>query len=287
MDKNWLAARFEKQRPRLRAIAYRMLGSLTEADDAVQESWVRLSRTDAGELESLDGWLTTVVSRECLRILRTRRTRREEPLGDLVSEEPAAGPGPGDPEAEALLADSLGPALLVVLDALGPPERLAFVLHDVFAVPFDQVAVILDRSPAAARQLASRARRRVQGSPVPDQADQPRQRRIVDAFLTALRAGDFGDLVAVLDPEVVLLDDSVLPHGSVPVKQGAPEVARYALRYTVSARFVRPALVKGVPGLVIAVRSRVLGALAFAINDDQVTAIEMVAHPAGHVREYG
>ena len=279
MNEDWLAARFEEQRPRLRAVAYRMLGSLAEADDAVQESWLRLSRADTSAVANLDGWLTTVVSRECLRMLRSRRGRREEPLDEAGPGRPSGGAAGGDPEAEAMLADAVGPALMIVLDALGPAERLAFVLHDIFAVPFEEVGTVLDRSPAAARQLASRARRRVQGVPPPHPADLSRQREVVAAFLTALRDGDFGHLVALLDPEVVLLDDSVLPHGSVPVRSGARDVGRHALGYSKSAQFVQPATVKGLPGLAIVVHGQLMGALAFAVEADQITAIEMLARP--------
>src|SRR5262245_6707159 len=195
-ERDWLAERFEEHRARLRAVAYRMLGSLSEADDAVQEAWIRLSRTDADEIENLGGWLTTVVARVSLNMLRSRESRREEPLGPHVPE-PIVDPADGTaPEHETLLADSVGLALLVVLEELGPAERLAFVLHDMFAVPFDEIAPILDRSPEASRQLASRARRRVQGAPEPD-ADLATQRRVVDAFLAAAREGDFAALVAV------------------------------------------------------------------------------------------
>ncbi len=280
MNEDWLAVRFEEQRPRLRAVAYRMLGSLAEADDAVQESWLRLSRADTSAVTNLDGWLTTVVSRECLRTLRSRRTRREEPLDETGPGQPQGEAAHGDPEAEALLADAVGPALMIVLDALGPAERLAFVLHDIFAVPFEEVGTVLDRSPAAARQLASRARRRVQGVPPPHPADLTRQHQVVAAFLSALRDGDFEQLVALLDPEVVLLDDSVLPYGSVPVTSGARDVGRYALGYSKSAQFVQVATVKGVPGLVIAVHGQLMGALAFAVDGEQITAIEMLSQPA-------
>jgi RNA polymerase sigma factor (sigma-70 family) len=213
-EAEWLAARFEEHRPRLRGVAYRMLGSLAEADDAVQNSWLRLSGADTSGVENLGGWLTTVVSRECLKMLRSRRHRREEPLADAEIEplatradrtdREAADPEAADPEARVLLADAVGPALMVVLDALAPAERLAFVLHDIFAVPFDEIAPMLDRSPAATRQLASRARRRVQGAAPPEPVDRARQRQVADAFLAALRDGDFEGLVALLDPDVLL-----------------------------------------------------------------------------------
>ncbi len=231
-DQEWLAGRFEEHRSRLRAVAYRMLGSLSEADDAVQDTWIRLSRSNADEVENLGGWLTTVVARVCLNMLRSRQTRREEPFGPHVPEpiiDPVAGV---DPEHEALLADSVGLALLVVLETLSPAERLAFVLHDMFAVPFDQIAPIVERSPEAARQLASRARRRVQGSSPAGDADPEQQRQVVEAFLAAAREGDFDALVALLDPDIVLRADSGpgLPGATIEVR-GAAEVAARALTY--------------------------------------------------------
>src|SRR5580693_7989583 len=235
-ETDWLAARFEEQRAHLRAVAYRMLGSLAEADDAVQNSWLRLSRADPAGVENLAGWLTTVVARECLKMMRARRGRREEPLADFTAGPPAGPHDASDPEAEALLADAVGPALMVVLDALAPAERLAFVLHDIFAVPFDEIAPILDRSPAATRQLASRARRRVQGAAPPEPVDRARQRQVADAFLAALRDGNFEGLVALLDPEVLLREDiPALPLGA-PVAQGARAVAAYAMNYSRSAQ---------------------------------------------------
>jgi RNA polymerase sigma factor (sigma-70 family) len=276
-EADWLAVRFEEQRAHLRAVAHRMLGSLAEADDAVQNSWLRLSRADTAEVENLAGWLTTVVARECLKMLRARRSRREEPLADATAERPAGGPGVSDPEAEALMADSVGPALMVVLDTLAPAERLAFVLHDIFAVPFDDIAPILQRSPAATRQLASRARRRVHGAAPPQHVDRARQRQIVDAFLTALREGDFDGLIAVLDPEVVLRDDSAGLPGGAAVMHGARPVGTYALRYSRAARFVRPAPVNGAAGLVIAVWGRPIGALGFTFGHDKITEIQMIS----------
>ena len=215
-EHDWLAERFEENRTHLRAVAYRMLGSLSEADDAVQESWLRLSRSDTSGVENLGGWLTTVVARVCLDMLRSRKSRREEPLDVHVPEPIVSREAGTDPEHEALLADSVGLALLVVLETLAPAERLAFVLHDMFAVPFDEIAPIVGRSPAAARQLASRARRRVQGCgrALPD-ADLTRQREVVDAFLAAARGGDFDALLAVLDPDVVLrADRAAVPAGA-------------------------------------------------------------------------
>src|SRR6184192_39977 len=206
-DKEFLAGQFEQHRAHLRAVSYRMLGSLSEADDAVQEAWVRLDRSDAEEIENLGGWLTTVVARVCLNMLRARKTRGEEPLDERLPDPVVERDGGGHPEHEALLADSVGLALLVVLEQLSPPERLAFVLHDMFAVPFDEIAPIVDRSPEATRQLASRARRRVQGERVVPDPDLDRQREVVDAFLAASREGDFEALVSVLDPDVILRQD--------------------------------------------------------------------------------
>ena len=277
-EADWLAARFEEQRPRLRAVAYRMLGSLAEADDAVQNSWLRLSGADTADVDNLAGWLTTVVARESLKLLRSRRNRREAPLAEATAESPAAGDDAiGDPEAAALMADSVGPALMVVLDTLGPAERLAFVLHDIFAVPFDDIAPILDRSPAATRQLASRARRRVQGATPPQEVDLARQRRVVDAFLTALREGDFEALMTVLDPEVVLRDDRAGLPGGAATMRGAHAVGAYALKFSRGARFVRPALVDGTPGLAIRLPGRLIGALGFTVDGDTIAAIDMIS----------
>lgn len=273
MNEDGLAVRFEEQRPRLRAVAYRMLGSHAEADDAVQNAWLRLSGADTTDVANLAGWLTTVVARECLNMLRARRNRREEPLPDITAELPAQGHDAGDPEAEALLADSIGPALMVVLDGLAPAERLAFVLHDIFAVPFGEIADILGRSPAAARQLASRARRRVSGAIPPRQVDIARQRRVVDAFLAALRHGDFDGLLAVLDPDVLLRDGDGEP------VRGARAVGAHAFTFSRAARFVRPALVGGAVGLAIVPRGRLIGALAFTFDHDTITAIEMIDDP--------
>ena len=275
-EADWLAVRFEEQRARLRAVAYRMLGSLAEADDAVQNAWLRLSSADTAEVDNLPGWLTTVVARECLKLLRTRRGRREEPLADAGAG-PPAGPA-GDPEAEALTADSVGPALMIVLDTLAPAERLAFVLHDIFAVPFEDIAAILDRSPVATRQLASRARRRVQGAAPPEHVDLPRQRQVVDAFLAALREGNFQALLGLLDPDVLLRDDSSsLPPGAASLMRGARPVASYALTYSRHARFVRPALVDGAPGLAIAPLRRIIGALAFTVAGGRITEIQLIS----------
>lgn len=277
-EEAWLAARFEEQRAHLRAVAYRMMGSLTEADDAVQNSWLRLSRADRADVENLAGWLTTVVARECLKMMRARRSRREEPLADLPAG-PASQHDVSDPEAGALLADSVGPALMVVLDTLAPAERLAFVLHDIFAVPFGEIAAILDRSPAASRQLASRARRRVQGATPPGNVDPRRQRQIVDAFLAALRDGDFEALVAVLDPDVLLRDDSADLPGGAAVMRGARAVGAHALGFSRSAQFVEPALVNGAIGLAIVPQGRLMGALGFTFSGGKITEIDMISEP--------
>ena len=277
MDEHvWLAERFEENRTHLRAVAYRMLGSLSEADDAVQESWVRLSRSDTSGVENLGGFLTTVVARVCLDMLRSRRSRREEPL-DLHLPEPVVSGADGtDPEHQALLADSVGPALLVVLDTLAPAERLAFVLHDMFAVPFDQIAPIMGRSPAAARQLASRARRRVHGATVPD-ADLTRQRTVVDAFLTASRDGDFDALLALLDPDVVLrADHAAVQVGASKEVHGAAAVAA---TFAGRARAARPALVNGVAGAVWAPGGRPRIVFDFTMSDGKIVAIELLADP--------
>ncbi len=274
-DADWLAARFEESRPRLRLVAYRMLGSMSEADDAVQNCWLRLSGVNASELKNLAGWLTTVVARECLKMLRARRRRREGPLGDALI---ATAAGADDPEAEALLTDTVGPALMVVLDTLAPAERLAFVLHDIFALPFDEIAAIVERSPAATRQLASRARRRVSGVPPARDPDLARQRQAAGAFLIALRQGDLSALIAVLDPGIVLREARAAP-GAEPVRRGPAAVAGYALRYSRQARFVRPALVDGTPGLAIVMFGRVIGALGFTFRDEAIIEIEMIDIP--------
>jgi len=279
-EADWLASRFEEQRAHLRAVAYRMLGSLAEADDAVQNSWLRLSRADTADVENLTGWLTTVVSRECLKMLRASRNRREEPLADTTVEPPVGDHDVSDPEAEAQLADSLGPALMVVLDTLAPAERLAFVLHDIFAVPFDEIAPILERSPVATRQLASRARRRVQGATPPQHVEVARQRKVVDAFLAALREGDFDALLTVLDPDVRFRDDSAgLPAGAAALMQGARAVGTHALTFSRSAQFVEPALVNGAVGLAIVPPGRLIGALGFTFKHDKITEIEGISDP--------
>jgi RNA polymerase sigma factor (sigma-70 family) len=277
-----LAERFEEQRPHLRAVAYRMLGSLTEADDAVQEAWLRVSRADSGGIENLRGWLTTIVARVCLNALKSRRSRPEEPLGPHVPD-PIVSPADGaDPEHEALLADSVGLALLVVLDALAPAERLAFVLHDMFAVPFDEIAPIVERSPAATRQLASRARRRVRGAtPYPD-ADLSSQREVIDAFLAASREGDFEALIAILDPDVVLrADRGAVPPGASRLVRGASEVAKQSMTFVTSgAGEARPALVNGAAGVVFAARGQPFSVAGFTVRRGRIVAIDVLADPA-------
>jgi RNA polymerase sigma factor (sigma-70 family) len=284
MDKHdFLAEQFEENRTHLRAVAYRMLGSLSEADDAVQEAWLRLVRSDTGDIENLGGWLTTVVGRVCLDMLRYRKSRREEPLGEPLGArfpDPIVGRQGGiDPEHEALLSDSVGLALLVVLETLSPAERLAFVLHDMFAVPFGEIAPIVGRSPAASRQLASRARRRVRGAATVPDADLNRQREVVDAFLAAARGGDFDALVAVLDPDVVLRSDrGAVPAGASREVRGAPAVARRAAKER--ARAARPALVNGAVGVVVAPRGRLLMVLGFTIRGGKIVEIDAIADPA-------
>jgi len=277
-----LAARFEEHRPHLRAVAYRMLGSLSEAEDAVQETWLRLSRSDASVIENLGGWLTTVVARICLYLLRARDARREESLtfhlpDPIVGRAEASGP-----EQAALLTDAVGLALLVVLKTLEPDERLAFVLHDLFAVPFEEIAPIVGRSPAAARQLASRARRRVQtDAPRPD-ADRARQRIVVDAFFAASRNGDFAALVAVLHPDVALRSDggAMNPTASV-VVHGAQTVAKRALTFAQAAAFVRPVLVNGAAGVVaLTPDSHPFSVMGFTVVQGKVVAIDVLADPA-------
>lgn len=279
-ERAWLTERFEEHRVRLRAVAYRMLGSVSEADDAVQEAWLRLSRADTGSVENLAAWLTTVVGRVCLNMLRTRQSRREEPL-DVQAPDPISGvEDEVDPEQEAVLADSVGLALLVVLDTLTPAERLAFVLHDMFAVPFDEIGPMLERSPAAARQLASRARRQVRGqAPVPD-ADLTRRRRVVEAFLAASRGGDFDALVALLDPDVVFrADRAVGPTPAPIVIRGAHAVAKGARVASERARFTQPALVNGAVGLVMAPRGQLFLVLGFTITAGKITEIDVIADP--------
>jgi RNA polymerase sigma factor (sigma-70 family) len=282
MDENaWLAKRFEEHRPRLRAVAYRMLGSLTEAEDAVQDAWLRLSRSGAGEVENLGGWLTTIVARVCLNMLRARKIRREDPLGLHLPDPIISRDRELQPEEEAVLADSVGLALLVVLDTLSPAERLAFVLHDLFALPFEEIAPMVGRTPAAARQLASRARRRVKGAKVPEpDPDLARQREVVDAFFVAARGGDFDALVALLDPDVVLRADFGAKRPAVSrVIHGAAAVARQALMGASPAAKLHPALVNGAAGVVVTVRGRPFAVMGFTVAEGKIVAIDAIADP--------
>jgi RNA polymerase sigma-70 factor, ECF subfamily len=276
-EDDWLAEQFEANRAHLSAVAYRMLGSRSEADDAVQDSWLRLSRSGTSGIENLGGWLTTVVARVCLDMLRARTARREESLSTHGPEPIVGREDVMDPEHEALLADSVGPALLVVLDTLAPAERLAFVLHDMFAVPFDEIASIVGRSPDAARQLASRARRRVQGAPPVPDTDLTRRREVVDAFLAASRGGDFEALLAVLDPDVVLRADSAAVHaGASSEVRGAAAVAD---TFSGRARAAQPALVNGAPALVWATRGRPNVVFLFTVTLGKIVEIDLVADP--------
>jgi RNA polymerase sigma factor (sigma-70 family) len=279
-DQEWLAERFEGHRSHLRGVAYRMLGSLSEADDAVQEAWIRLSRSDTRDVENMRAWLTTVVARVCLNMLRSRRTHRETPLDTHVPD-PIVGPQDGsDPEHEALLGDSVGLALYVVLDTLAPAERVAFVLHDVFGVPFEEIAPIVGRSPAAARQLASRARRRVRGAPVPD-TDLDGQWEVVDAFIAAAREGDFERLIAALDPDVVLrTDGGVARPGLDRVVHGAEAVATQALTFRRFAGSSRKALVNGVPGGVAwAPDGRPFAVISCTVREGRIVEMDVLADP--------
>ncbi|WP_225826362.1 sigma-70 family RNA polymerase sigma factor [Streptomyces naphthomycinicus] len=276
-----LAARFETDRPHLAAVAYRLLGSAAEADDALQEAWLRARQADTEAVANLTGWLTTVVTRVCLNLLRTRRNRREEVL-DAHDTEHRPGSEAGDPAREALLADQVGVALLVVLDTLSPAERVAFVLHDMFAVPFDEIAPLIEKTPAATRQLASRARRRVQGRPPAPAADAGRRRRAVDAFLAATRGGDFTALIALLDPDVVLHADALVVPTPEPVTvRGAEPVARGAMAAVARARSTGTALLDGRIGLVMAPSGQLRLLLAFTFGADaRITRIDVVAEPA-------
>ena len=281
IESDWLAEGFEQNRARLRAVAYRMLGSLAEADDAVQEAWLRLSRSDASGVENLSAWLTTIIARVCLNVLRSRRTRREEPMGVHVPDAVISSPDGASPEDEALLADSVGLALQVVLDTLAPAERLAFVLHDMFGLPFDQIAPSGGRSPALARQLASRARRRVRGAEV--QAPGPDTRRqweVVDAFFAAARRGDFGALVAVLDPDVVLRSDggTARPDLSL-VAHGADAVVEHGLKVHQAVARFRPALVNGAAGMVATIAGQPVAVAGFTVSRGKIVEIDIIADP--------
>jgi RNA polymerase sigma factor (sigma-70 family) len=283
-DNDQLARRYEASRPRLRAMAYRMLGSLGDAEDAVQEGWMHASAAGAEGVANLEGWFTTIVARVCLDMLRSRKSRREEPLDpdEAVAALAGAGDAADGPESEAVLADSVGLALLVVLDTLPPAERVAFVLHDTFGLPFGEIAAITGRTPAAARQLASRARRRISGGEpdAPASARLARQRQVAEAFLAASRGGDLAGLIAVLDPDVVLTSDAAaVPGGVARTIRGAQAVARGARVAAERSRYGRVALVNGVPGLVMAPGGRLVVALAFTFSEDQITGIDVIADP--------
>jgi RNA polymerase sigma-70 factor (ECF subfamily) len=293
-QQNWLTERFEEARPRLRGVAYRMLGSLSEAEDAVQEAWLRLNGIDTATVENLGGWLTTVVSRVCLDMLRGRKSRREEPIGAQVTE-PAVRGERADPESEAVLADSVGVALLVVLDTLTPAERLAFVLHDLFALSFDEIGSIMGRSAAAAKQLASRARRRVRGSPPPSDTGRARQRDVLEAFLRAAHVGDLTGILAVLDPDAVIrIDAAARVDGLVRIDAPAAEAGKarevkgastwapqmLALGRGLDRRFVQPALIDGSVGLIVAPRGKLARALIFTFTNDKITRLEAIGDPA-------
>lgn len=276
-----LAERFESNRTHLRAVAYQMLGSLSEAEDAVQESWLHLTRSDTSDVENLAGWLTTALARVCLDMLRSRKSRREEPLGAHVPDPIVSREDESDPEHIALLADSVGLALLSILETLTPAERLAFVLHDTFTVPFDEIAPIVKRSPTAARQLAGRARRRTQGAATVPDADLTRQREVVDAFFAAARGGDFDALLAVLDPNVVLRGDrGPVPAGASREVRGAPDVAEQALTFSRFARFAHPVLVNGAAGVVVASHGRPFSVMGFTVARGKIVEIDILADPA-------
>src|SRR5919112_344045 len=278
-ERDWLAERFQEHRPRLRAVAYRMLGSTSEADDAVQETWIRLSRSNAGEIDNLEAWLVTVVGRVALNMLRSRETRREQPLDGRLPD-PIVDRADGiDPEHEALLADSVGLALLVVLETLTPAERLAYVLHDMFSVPFEEIGAILDRSPEATRQLASRGRRRIRGADTTPDADTTAQQEVVEAFLAAARDGDFDALVAVLDPDIVVRGD--WGRGTFVEVRGAENVARRAM--TASQRdglVVRPALINGAAGWVSLLDGEVYAIAALTLHNGRITTMDILLDPA-------
>ncbi len=277
-EQDWLAARFEENRGHLRGVAYRMLGSLAEADDAVQEAWLRLDRSGRGGIENFRGWLTTVVARVCLDMLRSRNSRREEPQDEQKPGQMADREAGIDPEREALLAESVGLALLVVLDRLEPAERLAFVLHDMFALPFEEIAEIVGRSPTAARQLASRARRRVHGAaPAPD-AEVAGQKEVVDAFLAAMRRGDFEGLLAVLDPDVVVRGGGAGAAGVAREIHGARDWARGALTFSQRARHMQTALLDGQVGIVLAPGGRLVSAVRFTVRDGKIVEAEVIAN---------
>lgn len=278
----FLAARFEEHRPHLRAVAYRMLGSVAEADDAIQETWLRLAGSDDRRIDNLGGWLTTVVGRVCLDMLRARKRRGEEPLEGRLPDPVISREDGTDPEREALLADSVGLALLVVLDSLSPAERLAFVLHDLFGLPFDEIAPVVDRTPATAKKLASRARLRVRGTTLPPDPDRADQRRVVDAFLTAARSGDFDALLAVLDPDVVLRADGGSLTGGLRTTRGAAAVAGRldTFQRMATAATIRPARVNGTAGLVNTLDGKPLSVMSFTVTGGRIAAIDILSDPA-------
>jgi RNA polymerase sigma factor (sigma-70 family) len=279
-EQDFLARRFEAHRGHLRAVAYRMLGSLSEADDALQEAWLKVSRTDTGQVENLAGWLTTVVGRVCLDMLRSRTARREEPLDAHLPDPIVSNPDTMDPEDEVLLADSVGLALLVVLESLRPAERLAFVLHDMFGVPFEEIATIVDRSPQAARQLASRARRRVRAQPTTPDVDVSAQREVVNAFLAAARDGDFDALLATLDPDIVLRSDGGTALASLSIEvRGALAVARRAALWARVDLTLHPALVNGAAGMVTTRNGEVFTVAAVTVRNGKITEMDFLADP--------
>jgi RNA polymerase sigma-70 factor (ECF subfamily) len=277
-ERDWLAERFQEHRPRLRAVAYRILGSTSEADDAVQEAWIRLSRSKAGEIDNVEAWLVTVVGRVALNMLRSRKTRREEPLGGHLPDPIVDRTDGIDPEHEALLADSVGLALLVVLETLTPAERLAYVLHDMFSVPFDEIGAILERSPDAARQLASRGRRRIRGADMTPDADAAAQQEVVEAFLAAARSGDFDALIAVLDPDIVLREDN--GSGTIVKVRGAENVARRAKAASQLGLVARPALINGAPGWVSLLDGAIFAIGALTQHDGRITTMDILLDPA-------
>ena len=279
-ERNYLAEQFEENRAHLRSVAYRMLGSVSEVDDAVQEAWLRLSRAETAGIDNLGGWLTTVVARVCLDMLRSRKSRREEPFTPHAPEPVATGTSGSSPEHEALLADSVGLALLVVLDRLTPAERLAFVLHDMFALPFEEIAAIVGRSTTATRQLASRARRRVRGGAAAPDPDLIRQREVVGAFLAALRGGDFEGLLAVLDPDLVVRADVPAPSGAPAEIRGAAVWAKQAVAFGHVARLARLALVNGAVGIVMAPRGRLFRVVRLTIANGKITQVEVIGDKA-------
>ncbi len=281
--RDWLTERFEKKRRHLRAVAYRMLGSLSEADDAVQEAWLKLSRSETSAIENLDGWLTTVIGRVCLDVLRSRKSRREESFETHVPDLIVSRENGMDPEQEALVADSIGIALFVVLETLAPAERLAFVLHDMFAVPFEEISSIVGRSSSAARQLASRARRRVRGAAVTPDVDLKQQRRVVDAFFAAVRDGDFDALIAVLDPDVVVRSD----HGTVREIRGARAAAQGALMFSHLAQWVQPVLVNGAAGIVSRLSNgNIFAVMCFTVKGNRIAEMDVI-RSAGRLRRLG